>query len=254
VKRWWKSRKAKQANDARLVCASTSTPTAAPVRGCRGCWSCWTKPSIKATFFFSVGPGQHGPPLVAADQARGSCGRCCAPRPPGCMAGIFCWPAPPGRASRSASDLGHLMRQALAAGHEVGLHAWDHHGWQANTGRWSDAQLVEQIRRGCRHPGRHHSGPRSQCSAAAGWRADERVVQAKEGFGLRYNSDCRGHQPVPPKVLADGSAGRAAGPGGLADVRRGGRARGRVPSRLQFASFLIGSARNRQLNVVHDPR
>jgi len=95
--------------------------------------------------------------------------------------------------------LGAIVRQADAAGHEIGLHAWDHHRWQRHASRMSVEALYRELARGVDLLG-DLLGRRPRSSAAAGWICNERALEAKERLGFAYNSDCRGRSVFVPSV------------------------------------------------------
>lgn len=110
---------------------------------------------------------------------------------------------PAGRYRLAGKNIGNanagIIRET-ATYHETGLHAWDHHAWQTHSDHWSIRQLEEDIARGITALEAIIGKPVT-CSAAAGWRADGRVVRAKEPFNLRYNSDCRGTTLFRPLLM-----------------------------------------------------
>jgi len=153
---------------------------------------------ICATFFFSVGPDNMGRhlrrlwrPAFARKMLRTR------------AASLYGWdvilrgtilPGPV-----IGERLGPVIRAAADAGHEIGLHAWDHHAWQARIDAMDGAAIREHLRRGFDLLARI-AGREPVASAAPGWRCPERILPEKETFPFRYNSDCRGERIFRPVV------------------------------------------------------
>lgn len=91
------------------------------------------------------------------------------------------------------------IRDAAAAGHDVGLHAWDHHGWQTHVGRLGEDAVTAQIRRGYDLLGDILGSP-PECFAAPAWRITPVALRALEQFSFRFQSDCRGRSLFRPVV------------------------------------------------------
>jgi undecaprenyl phosphate-alpha-L-ara4FN deformylase len=158
--------------------------------------------SIKATFFFSVGPDNMGRHLwrllkpaflrkMLRTRAASLYGWDILFR------GTF-WPGPViGR------RLAPVIRAAVDAGHECGLHAWDHHAWQARIERMDGQSVRAELEKGFEMLSKITGRP-PVCSASPGWKCNDIVLKEKLGFPFVYNSDCRGEGVFRP--LVDGEA------------------------------------------------
>lgn len=154
------------------------------------------KHNIFASFFFTVGPdnmGRHLWHLFRPAFLKKVC-RSGAVNLYGwsiLMRGTL-WPGP-----IIGHKLAHIIKQTDLAGHEIGLHAWDHHKWQRKIENMSRAQLKSEIAKGYKMLQALLGRPIS-CSAVAGWRCTPEVLTLKEQFYFRYNSDCRGESIFRP--------------------------------------------------------
>jgi len=153
---------------------------------------------VKGSFFFSIGPDNMGRHLFRLLRPRFLLKmlRTRASRLYGwdiLLKGTL-WPGP-----IIGERLGSVIRAVADDGHEVGLHAWDHHAWQAHLDSMDAAAIRQALTCGVKSLTRILGHP-PICSAVPGWKCNDLVLTEKERFGFRYNSDCRGHGVFRPIV------------------------------------------------------
>lgn len=153
---------------------------------------------VRAAYFFSVGPDNMGRNLwrllkptflfkMLRTNAPGLYG----------MDILLMGTAWPGPAIGRRNE--QVLRDCAAAGHEIGLHAWDHCKWQNRIASFSPELIMKHLRLAYDEIERITGRP-PVCSASPGWKTTDAVLAAKETFRFRYNSDCRGSSVFRPVV------------------------------------------------------
>ena len=157
---------------------------------------------VPATFFFSLGPDRSGVAALRVFTRRGFLKKMLRSRAPSLyplktMLSGTLLPAPViGRLARGA------IRSVAAAGHETGVHAWDHVGWHDRLPRWSAERIAAEY--GKLHESyREIFGEAARASACPGWTVSDAYLAEREKHALLYTSDTRRGTPFLPRT-ADG--------------------------------------------------
>ncbi len=154
---------------------------------------------IRATFFFTLGPDRSGLAVRRVFTRKGFLRKMIRSRAPA----LYGWrtmlygtllPAPMiGQRCEGA------MRAAATAGHETGVHGWDHVGWHDRLDRMTAAEVAADY-------GRAHAeylrifGSPARSSAAPGWTANALSLAAEEERPLLHTSDTRCGTPFFPRA------------------------------------------------------
>lgn len=153
---------------------------------------------IKASFYVALGPDNSGRAVFRVFRQQGFLEKMLRTRAPS-VYGIRTMlygtilPAP-----RIAAAAPGLLPRLKAAGHEVGLHGYDHVGWHDRL----LAMTRQEVDREIRHAQAAFveiMGTRATAFAAPGWQASGISKAALAAAGFAYTSDTRGTEPCLPR-------------------------------------------------------
>jgi undecaprenyl phosphate-alpha-L-ara4FN deformylase len=155
--------------------------------------------SVRASFFFTLGPDNSGRAIFRVFTQKGFLRKMLRSRAaslygPRTMLSGTLLPAP-----RIGDRLADTIRSAGRAGHEVGVHGWDHVRWHDRLARMSREEIARDY-------GRAHEkfaeifGYPARASAAPGWHATAISLEIQEEYGLFYASDTRRGSPFFPRA------------------------------------------------------
>ncbi len=154
---------------------------------------------IRATFYFTLGPDRSGVAIRRVFTRRGFLSKMIRSKAPS----LYGWktmlygtllPAP-----MIGARAEEAVRAAARAGHETGVHGWDHVGWHDGLDRMSREKIAADY-------GAAHAeylrilGVPARSSAAPGWTANARSLEVQEERSLLHTSDTRGGAPYFPRA------------------------------------------------------
>jgi len=154
---------------------------------------------IKATFYFSMGPDNSGKAIRRIFTRKGFLAKMLRTRAPS-MYGLrtllygTLLPAP-----QIAGSFPDVLRDAVARGHETGIHCWDHVRWHDCLPRMSSETVRGELEKAGRLY-REILGRTAGTTAAPGWTVSPLSLEMQDRLGLCYCSDSRGYSPFYPIV------------------------------------------------------
>lgn len=155
---------------------------------------------VRATFFFSAGPDRSGVAIRRVFTQRGFLAKMLRNKAPSTyglrtlLQGTLL-PAPV--ILEAAPD---IVGEVARAGHEVGVHGWDHIEWHDHLYSMSREQVRDQLRRAF-DAVEKAAGARPTCFAAPGWQCSSSSLAWHDSEGLAFASDVRGSGgPFLPRI------------------------------------------------------
>lgn len=156
---------------------------------------------VTATFLFSLGPDHTGRAIkrIFRPGFFGKVRRTSVVRHYGVRTLLYGTVLPgPDIGRRSAA----LMRAVRDAGHETGIHCWDHIRWQDGVAHADAAWTRSEMERACeRYTEIFGEAPRTH--GAAGWQMNVHALRLTQRLGFDYCSDGRGTHPHLPVYNAE---------------------------------------------------
>lgn len=92
-----------------------------------------------------------------------------------------------------------IMQAARQAGHEVGIHCYDHIRWQDGLASMTQDEVFAELQK-AREEFERIFGCAAKTAGAAGWQANALSLSAYDAAELLYGSDARGEYPFFPRV------------------------------------------------------
>jgi undecaprenyl phosphate-alpha-L-ara4FN deformylase len=146
---------------------------------------------VRASFFFTLGPDNSGRAVLRVFRKRGFLAkmlRTNAARMYGWRTALYGTLLPAPEIGRRCAA---TLQAVAAAGHEVGLHAWDHVAWQDRLDRMAPAAVGAHLDRGIA-AFESLFGARPRGFAAPAWFCTREAFAALDGRGFDYISVSRG--------------------------------------------------------------
>lgn len=152
---------------------------------------------IRATFYFSMGPDNSGKAIRRVFTRKGFLAKMIRTRAPsvyGLRTLLYGTLLPPPMIGARCRE---VIRQTESAGHEVGIHCWDHVKWHDLLPWMPKPTVAMELGQACALY-EETLGHRPRTVAAPGWTVSSDSLEVQDALLLDYCSDSRGTAPFYP--------------------------------------------------------